>query len=95
MGEELEAVLPVLSVLLTLSAADDGDKSFDFLSVLFEAVVAAAAAPAVVVVGVVVVEDVADVELESGPVLSLSDFVLSLDFASSVDYLKKMGKFGK
>lgn len=88
-GEELEAVLFEallgFSVLLTLSPPDDNDGSLDFLSVLLVIGVVVVADGIVVVV---VVDDV-DVELKSVFVLSLSDFVLSLDLASSVTYVNK------
>lgn len=83
-GEELEAdlfeALLVLSILLALLSEDD---SLDFLSVVL--LIVGVLLIAVVVVVDVVDDDVeVDVELESVFVLSLSDFVLSFDLASSV-----------
>lgn len=82
-GEELEAdlfeALLVLSILLALSE----DDSLDFLSMVL--LIVGVLLIAVVVVVDVVDDDVeVDVELESVFVLSLSDFVLSFDLASSV-----------
>lgn len=81
-GEELEAdlfeALLGFSILLALS-----DDSLDFLSVVL--LIVGVLLIAVVVVVDVVDDDVeVDVELESVFVLSLSDFVLSFDLASSV-----------
>lgn len=81
-GEELEAdlfeALLGFSILLALS-----DDSLDFLSMVL--LIVGVLLIAVVVVVDVVDDDVeVDVELESVFVLSLSDFVLSFDLASSV-----------